>query len=57
MVQGLRLLASNAESMGSILCQGAKIQHATRWNQKRKIIKKKKTNWGENKKKEKKKQR
>ena len=38
MVQGLRLLAFNAESMGSILGQGAKIPHATKWNQKRKII-------------------
>lgn len=27
MVQGLRLLASNAESMGSILGQGAKKSH------------------------------
>ena len=54
MVQGLRLLASNAESMGSILGQGAKIPHATRWNQKRKIIFKKKQIEGKTRKKKKK---
>ena len=37
-------MASNAESMGSILGQGAKIPHATRWNKKRKIINKTKQN-------------